>query len=338
MNSFWKYRADHVIFWIVTITFHMFTRVALIKTAGVEQFILEIVIRNVLLAGLIYFNWQVIVPKYARRGKVLLYIISLFAAITLYAFFKNAHDVYLNGYVIGDINKTSFFYHSFYNFSIALFYVAFFVALQLSKEWYFQQEVIRQMELEKVTSELEYLKAQINPHFVFNSINAIYFQIDKENVAARESLSAFSDMLRYQLYECNGPEITIEKELLYLKNYIALQRMRKDEHYTISFSVGEQVKGFSISPLLIIPVVENACKYVSHHPDKNEIRIGIDKHENQLKLSVFNTKETKSVNGYTGIGLKNVQRRLELLYKDRHILAIDNRPDTFEVNLSLQVE
>ena len=195
------------------------------------------------------------------------------------------------------------------------------------------------MELEKVTSELEYLKAQINPHFVFNSINAIYFQIDKENVAARESLSVFSDMLRYQLYECNGTEISIEKELLYLKNYIAMQRMRKDEHYTISFSAGEQVKGFNISPLLIIPFVENAFKYVSHHPDKNEIRIGIDKHENQLRLSVFNTKENKAtVNSYAGIGLKNVQRRLELLYKDRHTLAIDNRPDAFEVNLSLQVE
>jgi two-component system, LytTR family, sensor kinase len=339
MNRFWKYKADHVIFWIITIAFHIFTRVGLINTAGAEQFILEIIIRNALLAGLIYFNWLVIVPKFARQGKVLPYVISLSATLMLYVLLKNAHDVYLNGYVIGDVSKTPFFYHSFYNFSIALFYLAFYVALQLSKEWYFQREVIRQMELDKVTSELEYLKAQINPHFVFNSINTIYFQIDKENVAARESLSAFSEMLRYQLYECNGTEIPIEKEILYLKNYIALQRMRKDEKYTITFSVGEQVKGFTISPLLIIPFVENAFKYVSHHPDKNEIRIQLDKQENQLMLSVFNTKETKtSVNGHSGIGLKNVQRRLELVYKDRHNLAIDNRADAFEVNLSLQVE
>jgi two-component system LytT family sensor kinase len=339
MNRFWKYKADHVIFWIVTIAFHMFTRVGLIKTAGVEQFIPEIIIRNGLLAMLIYFNWLVLVPKFARRGKVSAYIISLLAAVIFYVLLKNAHDVYQNGYVTGDVNKTSFFYHSLYNFSIALFYLSFFIALQLSKEWYFQQEVIRQMELEKLSSELEYLKAQINPHFVFNSINTIYFQIDKENVAARESLSAFSEMLRYQLYECNGTEIPIEKEILYLKNYIGLQRMRKDEHYTISFSVGEHVKGFSICPLLIIPFVENAFKHVSHHSDKNEIVIQLEKHDNRLQLSVFNTKENKStVNGHRGIGLKNVQRRLELLYRDRHNLTINNEPDNFKVNLLLQVE
>jgi LytS/YehU family sensor histidine kinase len=317
----------------------MFTRVGLIKTAGVEQFVLEIFIRNVLLAVLIYFNWQVLVPKFTRRGKIVAYSISLLTAVIFYVLLKNAHDVYLNGYVIGDVNKTSFFYHSLYNFSIALFYLAFFVALQLSKEWYFQQEVIRQMELEKLSSELEYLKAQINPHFIFNSINTIYFQIDKENVAARESLSAFSEMLRYQLYECNGTEIPIEKEILYLKNYVDLQRMRKDEHYTILFSVGDQVKGFSICPLLIIPFVENAFKHVSHHSDKNEIRIQLDKHDNQLQFSVFNTKENKpTVNGYKGIGLKNVQRRLELLYRGRHSLTINNEPDNFKVNLLLQVE
>jgi two-component system LytT family sensor kinase len=339
MNRFWKYKADHVIFWIVTIAFHMFTRVGLIKAAGVEQFVLEIIIRNGLLAILIYLNWRVLVPKFARRGKVLAYIISLLAAITLYVLLKNTHDVYLNGYVIGDVNKTSFFYHTLYNFSIGLFYLAFFVALQLSKEWYFQQEVIRQMELEKVSSELEYLKAQINPHFVFNSINTIYFQIDKENVAARQSLSAFSEMLRYQLYECNGTEIPIEKEILYLKNYIDLQRMRKDEHYTISFSVEEQVKGFSICPLLIIPFVENAFKHVSHHSDKNEIRIQLNKDDHQLQLSVFNTKENKpTVNGYSGIGLKNVQRRLELLYRDRHKLTINNETDTFKVDLLLHLK
>jgi two-component system LytT family sensor kinase len=340
MNRFWKYKADHVIFWIVTVAFHMFTRVGLIKTAGADQFVLEIIIRNALLAVLIYFNWLVLVPKLTRRGKVAAYIISLLATVTLYVLLKNAHDVYLNGYVIGDVNRTSFFYHSLYNFSIALFYLAFFTALQLSKEWYFQRALIRQMELEKLSAELEYLKAQINPHFVFNSINTIYFQIDKENVAARESLSAFSEMLRYQLYECNGTEIPIEKEILYLKNYVELQRMRKDEHYTISLFVGEQVKGFNICPLLIIPFVENAFKHVSHHSDKNEIRIRLDKHDNQLKLSVFNTTENKpTVNGYRGIGLKNVQRRLELLYKDRHNLAINNNElHTFEVNLSLQVE
>src|SRR5690606_22334419 len=238
MNRFWSYKFDHIIFWVITIGFHMFTRIDLVREAGIYQFILEIVTRNGLLAILIYFNWLVLVPRFARAKKTAVYILLLFLSISLYTLFKNAHDVYLYGYVLGNESKQSIFYNTYYNFSIGLFYLAFHVALQLSKEWYFQRQLIRQMELEKITSELEHLKAQINPHFVFNSINTIYFQIDKQNTSARESLSAFSDMLRYQLYECNGTEIPVEKEIVYLKNYIALQRMRKDKNYSISFDVG----------------------------------------------------------------------------------------------------
>ena len=194
------------------------------------------------------------------------------------------------------------------------------------------------MEVEKLSTELEYLKAQINPHFVFNSINTIYFQIDKQNSSARESLSAFSEMLRYQLYECNGKEIPIEKEIVYLKNYVSLQRMRKDENYAISFVVEENVKDVVISPLLFIPFVENAFKHVSHHAHKNEVRIKIGKEDNTVKFYVFNTKESKTIaEDHKGIGLRNVKRRLELLYNDRHELVIDDRADSYEVHLSLRI-
>ena len=310
----------------------------MVEQAGFYQFMLEIIIRNGLLALLIYFNLLLLIPKYAQQKKSITYTFLVFVGLGLYVLLKNIHDVYLNGFVLGDESQRSLFYNTYYNFSIGLFYLAFNVALHLSKEWYFQRELIRKLEVEKLSSELEYLKAQINPHFVFNSINTIYFQIDKQNVPARESLSAFSEMLRYQLYECNGKEISIEKEIVYLKNYVALQRTRKDENYTISFEVLENVNDFTISPLLFIPFVENAFKHVSHHPHKNEVRIQISKRENHLEFSTFNTKECKTIaNDYNGIGLKNVKRRLELLYKDRHELVIDSRADSYEVRLSLHI-
>ncbi|MEX2235100.1 MAG: histidine kinase [Cyclobacteriaceae bacterium] len=339
MDRFWKYRLDHLIFWSATVGFHMFTRLQLINKAGLDQFTLEIIIRNGLLAVLIYFNLLVLIPRYAQRKKIIAYTFLLLGTLGVYVLFKNAHDVYLNGYVLGDESGRSFFYNTYYNFSIAIFYVAFGIALHLSKEWYFQRELIRKMEVEKLNSELEYLKAQINPHFVFNSINTIYFQIQKDNTTARQSLSAFSEMLRYQLYECNGKEILIEKEINYLKNYVALQRMRKDENYNITFVEEDDLKGFTISPLLLIPFVENAFKHVSHYPGENEVRIRLARHEQRFQLSVYNTKEnSKKVNDtHTGIGLKNVRRRLELLYKDRHELSIDSKPDSFEVNLLLDI-
>jgi two-component system, LytTR family, sensor kinase len=338
MNHFWKYKMDHVLFWTATVGFHMFTKINLINDAGFDQFVLEVVIRNGLLAILIYINLLILIPMYAKQKKIVAYVVLLFAALGLYVFLKNAHDVYLFAYVLGDESRSSLFFSTYYNFSIAIFYLAFSVALALSKAWYFQRELIRKMEIEQLSSELEYLKAQINPHFVFNSINTIYFQIDKQNIHARESLSAFSEMLRYQLYEWNGHEIAIEKEIIYLENYVELQRIRKDENYNVSFIVDDNLKGFTISPLLLIPFVENAFKHVSHYPHKNQVRIAIGKHQNNLKFSVLNTKENKAItNGHAGIGLKNAKRRLELLYKDRHQLVIDDAPDSYEVNLSLQI-
>ncbi|HPH45543.1 MAG TPA: histidine kinase [Chryseolinea sp.] len=338
MNHFWKYKFDQIIFWIATVVFHMFTKSDFINTAGFDQFALEIIVRNGLLALMIYFNVLMLIPKFLQQKKIVAYAFLLVVTLSLYVLLKNIHDVYLHGYVLGNENQKSLFYNTYYNFSIGLFYLSFHVALYLSKAWYFQRELIRKLEVEKLSSELEYLKAQINPHFVFNSINTIYFQIDKHNISARESLSAFSEMLRYQLYECNGKEIPIEKEITYLKNYIALQRMRKDENYIISFEVGENLNGFTLSPLLFIPFVENAFKHVSHHPNKNEVRIRIIRNGAHVELSVFNTRESKAiVNGYMGIGLKNVQRRLELLHENRHELVIDNRPDSYEVNLSIHI-
>ena len=339
MNPFWRYKFDHIIFWAATVGFHIFTRIELINRAGFDQFALEIITRNVLLAILIYFNWLFLIPRYAQQKKIIAYLFLLITSLTLYALLKNVHDVYLRGYIMGDESWKFFFYNTYYNFSIGFFYLAFHVAIQLSKEWYFQRELIRKMEIEKLSSELEYLKAQINPHFVFNSINTIYFQIDKQNIPARESLSAFSEMLRYQLYECNGKEIAIEKELMYLKNYVSLQRMRKDENYAISFVVEENVSGFTISPLLLIPFVENAFKHISHHPHKNEVRIKIARHDDRVELSVFNTKGSKAItNDHQGIGLKNVKRRLELLYENRHELAIDDKTDSYEVHLTLWID
>jgi sensor histidine kinase YesM len=337
MERFWKYKLDHVIFWVTTVCFHMFTRFYLIARAGFTQFAGEIVVRNGLLALIIYLNIAILIPRFAQQKKWFLYAVSMIFLFALYVLIKNAHDVYLFGRVMGDPEKQYFFYNSFYNLSIAVFYVAFSVALQLSREWYGQRELIRKIEIEKLNTELEYLKAQINPHFLFNSINTIYFQIDKHNTTARETLSAFSEMLRYQLYECNGNEIAVEKEVAYLRNYVDIQRLRKDENYDISFT-GSDIQGFSIAPLLLIPFVENAFKHVSHQASGNAIRIDLQKKDGVFRMHVFNTRDTMQSHLHRGgIGLRNVQRRLELLYNGKHTLRIEETPQAFEVNLEIKL-
>ena len=337
MERFWKYKLDHVIFWVATVCFHMFTRVDLINQVGFGQFLLEVVVRNSLLAGVIYINLYILIPRFAQQKMFFIYSMSLAAGFLFYVLLKNAHDLYLYGYVLR--NDHHFFTNTFYNLSIALFYVSFSVALELSREWYAQRELIRKIEIEKLNTELEYLKAQINPHFLFNSINTIYFQIDKHNAVARDTLSAFSEMLRYQLYECNGKEVPIEKEVAYLKNYVELQRLRKDENYSISFT-DKGMHGFTIAPMVLIPFVENAFKHVSHFSSGNEIRITMDQNDGIFRMAVYNSRDVNALRSleHQGIGLKNVRRRLELLYNGRHDLQVIESPSGFEVNLELSVK
>lgn len=337
MERFLKYRGDHILFWVATVAFHLFTRLDLIGRAGFEQFLGEVVIRNALLAAIIYANLLWLIPRFARRKKWGRYTTFLALSFIFYTMLKNAHDVYLYRHIMGD-TAFDFFRNTFYNFSIALFYMAFGVALHLSRAWFEQRQLIRKIELEKLNAELEYLKAQINPHFLFNSINTIFFQIDRSNSTARDTLSAFSDMLRYQLYECNGHEIPVEKEVAYLKNYVDLQRLRKDENYSIFFDE-DQMSDFTIAPLLLIPFVENAFKHISHFTDGNEIRIDLRRVGDAMRMSVFNTCSSGSTikdNG-AGIGLRNVRRRLELLYPGRHTLEVRETAGTFEVNLEIRI-
>lgn len=338
MNRFFRYQVDHILFWILTVFFHAYTRTYLIEKANVWQFILELIVRNSLLAALLYFTLWVVMPRIHQAKNLWVWGLVFVLSVMVYVFAKNVHDVYLYGYIIGDDRMAGFFHNTLYNLSIALFYVAFFSALSLSRQWYIQRETVRQLTLEKLNTELEYLKAQLNPHFLFNSINTIFFQIDKQNTEARETLSKFSDMLRYQLYECNGDAIPIEKEIQYLKNYVELQRLRKNENYYIEFSVADSVTHFSVPPLLLMPFIENAFKHVSNFTDrKNEIKITLNKVHQSLHLTVINTIDRHTAQEHGGIGLKNVQRRLELLYPNRHTLDIQNNEISFHVLLTLEL-
>jgi len=324
---------DHVLFWVITVGFHMYTRIYLLDQAGWGQFLLEIVVRNGLLAFVIFTNIHYLVPLFFNRRRYLSYAAGLIVCFLIYVVGKNTHDVFLPLVTGNPVPR--FWQHSFYNFSIALFYVTFSLALHLSKEWYALREHLRELKMEKLGTELEYLKAQLNPHFLFNSLNTIFVQIDKTNVRARDTLTKFSDMLRYQLYECNGRVIPLKNEVEYLRNYIDLQRLRKDEKYEIDFETSGARSDIVIAPLLLMPLVENAFKHVSHFPEgKNSIQVNISVNENEIFASVTNTKNGTSA-GPGGIGLKNLRRRLELEYPGKHQLTVRGEERQFVAELRL---
>ncbi len=333
-----RYKLDHLAFWACVVLFYGMLREEVFTRYGMIVFVTDLVIHTLLLASLCYSNIYLLFPRFFRGGRFMLYALFVVLATLLYTAAHNALDTWIQQHS-ANIPQRSFFYYSYYNFSVGLFYLAFTLSLDLSKRWYSQQLQLQQMQTEKLRAELLYLKAQLNPHFLFNSINTIYFQIDKTNPEARESLEQFSAMLRYQLYECNEEQIPIEQELHYLKSYVELQRLRKSHRHTILFRTDESVRNFEIAPLLLLPFVENAFKHLSNYPDRaNEVELDLSRKNGSFIFRIRNTvsKPAGEING-TGIGLKNVKRRLELLYQDRYDLAIRSEDSQFAVNLKLNL-
>src|SRR5206468_8577204 len=154
------------------------------------------------------------------------------------------------------------------------------------------QQQLELLEKERVKNELDYLKAQINPHALFNSLNTIYGHIDKTNQVARNILLHFSELLRYQLYDCGAEKVILEKEVEYVTNYIAFQRLRKSENLCVNVEIINKEPGLKIAPLLLVVLIENAFKFVSNYSDRqNKINISIGTTGKTLHCSFCNTKE-----------------------------------------------
>ena len=201
---------------------------------------------------------------------------------------------------------------------------------------------IDSMEKEKSAAELKYLKAQINPHFLFNSLNSLYTQMEIGSGDAKGTLSSLADLLRYQLYECDGDFIPVAKELAYLKNYFNLQSIRNDNCKT-ELTLEAPQKGLMIAPLLLILFIENAFKYVSDSEEKNNfIKATISFGENKLIFNCINTIDALKLNTLPaddkGIGLTNVQKRLELIYKNKYHLQLGIANEQYEVILTLYLK
>jgi len=169
--------------------------------------------------------------------------------------------------------------------------------------------------------------------------------INKSPDEASESLAKFSSLLRYQLYECNERQIPLNRELSYLEGFIELEKLRLEKNFDVDFRLPMHTAGaYTIAPFLLMPFIENAFKHVSHHKDQNNwITIHIDLRDDHMIFDIKNSTSTKSDTvrkdeNYGGLGLQNIQRRLDLLYKDKHSLQIERMKTTFQVNLNIQLE
>jgi len=191
-------------------------------------------------------------------------------------------------------------------------------------------------EAEKANAELSFLKAQINPHFLFNTLNSIYALVIRKDDRAADSVVQLSELMRYIIRDANDDMVPLEKEIGYISNYIALQKSRLGDTVIINFYLKGNRANLKIAPMILISFIENAFKH-GVNPDKNsKIEVSIAILDNNLRLYVYNRK-TSAKNYEQGIGLRNTKERLQYLYPSRHELAIVDDKDSYSVHFLISL-
>lgn len=194
------------------------------------------------------------------------------------------------------------------------------------------------LETERLNAELNFLKLQINPHFLFNTLNSIYSQAHLKSEQTEYSILKFSQIMRYVLYDTGTEKISLKKDLEYVSNYIDLQKLRLSKNVTVKYDVKGHTDHLLIAPLLLITYIENAFKHGVSYTIPSEIRIGIEVIGNTLLFTVSNAITAARQTGREGVGLINARRRLDVLYPGRYMLDVVDNQSLYIVNLKIELD
>lgn len=291
---------------------------------------------------IVYFNLYYLISNYLSQKTFLVYslllllvvgIVSVLRALVLYIMYSG-FPVYQE-YIFWHIDDMFYI-----NMSIA----AGSTLLKIFSDWMRHQRDKKELETQTMQSEIRFLKSQINPHFLFNTLNSLYALTLKKSDTAPEIVIKLSEMMRYMLYECNERRVPLRKEVNYLQNYIDLEKLRQGQHGKISFQIRGEVKDQQIAPLLFIPFLENSFKHgLNAQLNEGFVHIILEIRDNIVELKIENSKPASQplrIPGPRsgGIGLVNVRRRLDLLYPETYKLQIKDAPDAYKINLILNLD
>jgi len=287
--------------------------------------------------SLFYLNYLLLIPLFLDKKQYSYYFVAVTAVLLAYGFGKYGVALLFKNIVL--MHEKGHYVHFWPYFISTIFTSLLFLvlsaALKFTVDWVLNERIQRDLENQRLSAELAFLKSQINPHFLFNSLNSIYSLAYQRSETTPEAILKLSEIMRYMLYECNDNKVDLEKELQYLQNYIDLQKIRFANKAYIDFKVEGKVENQQIVPLLLIAFIENAFKHGVANNPLTPIRLLIDVDEGHLHLYMQNKKHTNNRDASGGIGLSNVKRRLNLLYPGKYNLDIKDETDTYTVELSL---
>ncbi|MBP1841191.1 sensor histidine kinase [Formosa algae] len=300
---------------------------------------------NFLVVGIIvfYVNYLFLVPKFLLNKKKSYYLTSvialvLFGVILLEFILPKPSTLHhladLNGY-----DKPNF---KFFRFGLPLFFnlilVVIGTAIKMYSEWDKNIQLQKEIESQKSSAELHFLKNQLSPHFLFNSLNSIYSLTSKKSNDAPEAVITLSELMRYMLYQADNDFVKLSDELDYIQNYLKLQRLRIARNQDVTLNIRGSVLQQKIRPLLLISFIENAFKYGTDFKGNTFVCIEINVNGNDLNFKSINLiGNRKQDPENSGIGLQNTKERLQLLYPNQHKLEIEEVSNQFIVHLNLNL-
>lgn len=339
------------------------------KTNAFEKSIqIHIYINLIIYALVFYINYSLLVPKYFLRNKknsyylfVLLVVILSSIAIWLIDFetmsamkpphlfdsepshfripkppkpFNNQPNGPPNGFFTGKVLN---------NIITVILISGFSLGLKLREKISSDEKTLKDLEKEKLNSELAFLKNQISPHFFFNSLNNIYALMNSNIQLAQDSVHKLSKLMRYLLYETDKETVLLEEEITFINNYLHLMKMRISQKVNISSKLpnSNEVVGISIPPLLFMPFLENAFKHGISYRNSSFIDIGMTLYNNVIRLTVSNSNHatnSEKPNIHSGIGLENVKKRLTLLFPNSHQLTVEKNSETYIIVLTITIQ
>lgn len=322
---------QHVLFWVF---------VAIYFTIGYTRngaFGLEFIRSLAFLPNhmfLVYSFFYFIIPRFVFTKRFPLMILS---GVLAYALSMQV-SAFINFVVLGEMKTTWSLGASLLGQSTVLGMA---ISIKLIKNWYQHKQQIMQARNQQVLAELELLKSQVHPHFLFNTLNNLYAHTLHQTAQAPEIVLKLSNLLRFMIYESNVALIPLKKEIFLLQQYIELEQLRYGRRLDVSFSVKGDIENKQIAPLLLLPLVENAFKHgTSRQLEQCWISFDLEVQGNEMRCKLLNSRDAEdSGQGAApgGLGLQNVKKRLDYLYHGKHRLEIIEEEEVFIVNLGLQL-
>ncbi|GGH71228.1 histidine kinase [Filimonas zeae] len=283
---------------------------------------------------LAYSNMYFFVPRFLFRKKYLSYGVFVFSGMILTYYMHEAVCRFLKpGLLPYEDDSISFLTFSF----MVMVLIVASAAVKLFQQWIADAQLIHDLDLAKTNAELEQLKNQINPHFLFNMLNNANVLIEDDPKKASQVLMKLSDLLRYQLYDSSRDKVLLTSEIHFLEDFLNLEKVRRDNFSFLVSKEGE-LSGVQVPPLLFISFVENAVKHNNDTAKLSYVNFFFDVRRTELFFKCINSKPAvKAVNKSGGLGLANIKRRLELLFPASHDLKIEDNSETYSVTLTLKL-